>query len=53
MQKFLNRSQITKRFSFVILILTSLILLIKPAMKLVYPIKYENEKALLQHFSKA
>lgn len=43
MQKFLNRSQIAKRFSFVILILTSLILLIKPAMKLVYPIKYEKE----------
>ena len=43
MTKNLNRSQIAKIFSFVILILTSIILLMKPALKCVYPIKYEAE----------
>ncbi len=43
MLKISNRSQIAKIFSFVILILTSLILLLKPTLRIVYPIKYESE----------
>lgn len=51
MLKILNRSQIAKIFSLVILVLTSLALLLKPTMRFIYPIKYEKEiREIANHF---